>query len=352
MPKRIAFCSDGTWDDSTKHTNVYKIYKAMTVSADQVPLYDDGVGATDNPVWKIAGGAFGAGIWKKVAEGYAKIAHVYEQDDYVFLFGFSRGAYTARSIAGMIAACGLPTKNFSDDLVETAFRAYREKEHRQELLASLKDSSLYPARIRMVGVWETVGSLGIPSVVGVVDPILYGFLDTGLSPMIENAYQSLAIDERRFEFPPTLWTTTPVVGQTVEQVWFSGVHSDVGGGEPPDGPNDVTALSDIPLAWMTSKAAALGLQFDPEAQKQSSIPVDPKLALDTLHKSWNVLCGFPRARKIAAGATLANSVKIRFDHDETYRPGNLAVENGAISANYSFAAISSEPEPSVQVAGA
>src|SRR5258708_6770231 len=116
MSKRIIFCADGTWDSATSHTNVYKLYKSLTTSAEQIPLYDDGVGANGDPILHLLGGAFGTGLWEKIKQGYTKIAHVYEQDDSVFLFGFSRGAYTARSLAGMLGACGLPTKNFTDDL--------------------------------------------------------------------------------------------------------------------------------------------------------------------------------------------------------------------------------------------
>jgi uncharacterized protein (DUF2235 family) len=349
MPKRIAFCADGTWDDANAHTNVYKMYKAIPTTAEQVAYYDDGVGATPDPVWKFVGGAFGTGIWKKVADAYAKIAHVYEKDDEVFIFGFSRGAYTARSVAGMISACGLPTANFSDDLVKTAFDAYRDKDNRQKILAGLKDCNLYAAKIKMVGVWDTVGSLGIPSVIGVVDPITYGFLDTGLSPMIQNAYHALAIDEKRCEFPPTLWTSAPGPGQTVQQVWFCGAHSDVGGGEPDD--PGATALSDVTLAWMMSKASALGLQLDPDAQKRYMVPLDPKYALDALHASWNILWGFPRKRTIANNSMLANTVRIRCAHDSTYRPSNLTFVNGGLSNQYGTEAISNEPEVAVAAGG-
>src|SRR5215469_4415264 len=116
MSKRIVYCADGTWDSPAKHTNVYKLYKALLVTANQMPFYDDGVGADGNPISKLLGGAFGTGLWQKIKDGYAKIAQVYEAGDQLYLFGFSRGAYTARSLAGMIAACGLPTKSFTDDL--------------------------------------------------------------------------------------------------------------------------------------------------------------------------------------------------------------------------------------------
>ncbi len=198
------------------------------MSAAQVPHYDDGVGSDGLVVQKVAGGAFGTGLFQKIKEGYTKLAHDYEKGDEIFIFGFSRGAYTARSLAGMIGVCGLPTANFSDEVVDKAFEAYRNKDERTALLADLnKTCNLFDANITMVGVWDTVGSLGIPALFGGVAPLLYGFLDTSLNPKILNAYQALAIDERRGEFPPTLWTS-PSPGQTVEQVWFSGVHCDVG----------------------------------------------------------------------------------------------------------------------------
>jgi uncharacterized protein (DUF2235 family) len=333
MSKIIAYCADGTWDSSTSHTNVYKLYKALIIGANQMPLYDDGVGADGDPIVKIIGGAFGTGLWKKIKEGYTKIAHVYEAGDPIFIFGFSRGAFTARSLAGMIMACGLPTQDFSDDMVDTAFNAYRDKDNRADLLQKLASCNLVNADITMVGVWDTVGSLGIPSCFGGVDPIAYGFLDTGLHPRIKNAYHALAIDERRAQFPPTLWTGAPAPGQTLEQVWFTGAHSDVGGGEPDDLPG-TTALSDITLAWMVSKASALGLQFDPAVLEQYTPPVDPELALDTFHESWKVFCGFPRRRSIDNNSSIADSVLVRCMQESTWRPQNLVFENGSLASSY------------------
>ena len=346
MSKRILFCSDGTWDNSGKNTNVYKIYKAMQVAADQIPFYDDGVGADGTPIDRLLGGAFGTGLFQKVKDGYSKIAQVYEKGDEIFVFGFSRGAYTARSIAGMIANCGLPTSSFSNQVVDTAFQAYRDKDDRAKLLAGLNQScAMYNAQVTMVGVWDTVGSLGIPSLLGAVDPILYGFLDTSLHPSIENAYHALAIDERRLEFPATLWTSQPNPGQTLEQVWFTGVHCDVGGSYPDD--PDGTALSDITLAWMMNKAAGLGVTFDAAVQAKYALPVDPKFALDQKHESWNPAWTFPRNRPIAPDAILSNSVPVRCQHDASYRPGNLKFANsanGELSQTYASAETVAQPE--------
>jgi uncharacterized protein (DUF2235 family) len=332
MNKRIVFCADGTWDNSGKNTNVYRIFKAMQTTADQVPYYDDGVGSDGLPLEKLTGGAFGAGLFQKIKDGYTKIAQVYEQGDEVFLFGFSRGAYTARCLGGMIAICGLPTASFTNDAVETAFQAYRNKDQRAALLAQLNQTcNLFDAKLSMIGVWDTVGSLGIPAIFGGVSPLIYGFLDTSLHPDVLHAYHALAIDERRAEFPATLWTAS-APGQTLEQVWFCGVHCDVGGSYPDD--PDGTALSDLTLAWMMSKAAALGVEFDPTVAAKYSLPMDPKYALDTKHESWNLLWAFPRRRPIDAESTIASSVFLRTENDGSYRPGNLTFAGGTLGSGY------------------
>jgi uncharacterized protein (DUF2235 family) len=333
MSKRIIFCADGTWDDPMQATNVYAMFKAITTSSEQLAYYDDGVGSDGTPLQKLAGGALGDGLFQKIQDGYTKIAHAYDQDDDIFIFGFSRGAYTARSIAGMIAICGLPTGNFSDQFVNDAFQAYRNPGQRA---AFLQTYNPYDAKIKMVGVWDTVGALGIPAIVGSVDPILYGFLDTNLHPDVLNAYQALAIDERREEFPATLWTppAMPVPGQVLEQIWFSGVHCDIGGGY-----SDDDSLSNITFAWMLSKAVALGLQVGPNVLPQNPFPASPTYALGTLHDSWNVGWLFPKSRTIAPNSTLGNSVAIRCQYDGDYAPGNLTLNDGVPANTYPFAQV-------------
>jgi len=335
MSKRIAFCADGTWDTSANKTNVYSLYNALQPSASQAVFYDDGVGSDGLPLEKLTGGAFGLGLYKKIKDAYTQISLIYEKGDEIFLFGFSRGAYTVRALAGMIAVCGLPTANFTDADVETAFEAYRNKDQRPALLAHLNATcNLFDAKLTMVGVWDTVGSLGIPAIFGGVSPLIYGFLDTALHPDVLNAYHAMAIDERRVEFPATLWTppNPPVPGQTIEQVWFCGVHCDVGGSYPDD-PNG-TALSDITLAWMMSKASALGLEFVADVASKYALPMDPKYALDQKHESWNPLWAFPRPRDIDQASTIADSVFVRCQHDSSYRPGNLSFNDGQLALSY------------------
>jgi uncharacterized protein (DUF2235 family) len=343
MSKRIVFCSDGTWDNPASQTNVYKLFKLLTVGADQMPFYDDGVGADLNPIQKFLGGAFGDGLFQKIKDAYTKISQVYEAEDQLYLFGFSRGAYTARSLAGMIAACGLPTANFTDALVGTVFQAYRDKDDRARLLATLGAFEMAAAKITMIGVWETVGALGIPSVLGGVDPLKYGFLDTSLHPNVLNAYQAISIEEKRSEFPPTLWTSQAAGGQTIQQAWFAGVHSDVGGGEPSDG-TGTTSLSDVPLAWMINRAQQLGLQFAPEAASAYPFPADPKYALDKIHTSWTPLWGFPKHRSVNKDALLANSVVALAQEERSWRPPNLIFEDNAIAPTYGIVEVVSQPQ--------
>ncbi len=338
MGKRIAFCADGTWDGAGNNTNVYKISNAISsIPGQQIVNYDEGVGDDGTPLERLLGGAFGLGLFQKVKNGYSEISNDYEAGDDIFIFGFSRGAYTARSLAGMIAVCGLPTKQHDSRLVDTAFQAYRDKEKRAALLATLTPYGLVDAGIKMVGVWDTVGSLGIPAIFGGVSPIVYGFLDTGLHPDVQNAYHAVAIDERRPEFPATLWTSTPAPGQTIEQVYFCGVHCDVGGGYADDA--DETALSDITLSWMMGKAQALGLVIAPDVAAKYPSPHNRKCSLDTKHESWNPLWAFPKRRDIAPDAVLANSVELRCQEDSSYRPLNLNLVNGMPAAAYGTATV-------------
>ena len=339
MSKRIIFCADGTWQTPMSGTNVYRLYKALAAASDQIAFYDDGVGADAKGLDRILDGAFGNGILQKIQDGYTKIAHVYEPGDEIFLFGFSRGAYTARSLAGMIAACGLPAGSFSDDCISQAFAAYRNPPNRAAILATLAACALGTATIRMIGVWDTVGSLGIPAIFGGIDHARYGFLDTNLHPGVKNAFHAIGLDEQRRQFPSTLWTSAPAPGQTIEQVWFSGCHGDVGGGTPLAGPvDDGTRLSDITLAWMAAKAEALGVTFDPAAPPLTST-LPAKFALDAINESWKPNCGVPLQRPVAADAKIANSVALRVLYAPTYTPPNLALSNNALDDGYSVVSV-------------
>ncbi len=237
MPKRIIFCSDGTWNDAATNTNVYKIFKAMNFTAEQCPIYDDGVGADGNPVLHFLGGAFGEGLDQKIRDGYTRLSHLYEHGDQVFLFGFSRGAYTARSLGGMIVACGLPTQHTDDNLTALAFAAYREHDpaKKQPLLAALKQTYAVEQchhHDRRMGHRRLTGHSG--------------HLRRHRHAALQfSRHQAASLREeclsrgvhrrtpQRVSCDALVRTAAP--GQTIEQVYFTGVHCDVGGGYPETG---------------------------------------------------------------------------------------------------------------------
>ena len=337
--KRIILCADGTWntppgvDDKTGGgTNVWKLYCSMPDSPHQLKYYDSGVGTGGNKIEHLTGGALGDGLLGKVQDCYSFLTHVYDPGDSIYLFGFSRGAYTARSVGGMISAFGVPGKNLSNSTTPEIFAAYRERDHAQRLAlkAHLQDSyGLQPVRITMVGVWDTVGSLGVPGFAfQALNQEKYGFLDTTLSDCVDHAYHAVSIDERRASFQPTLWTKAdgsyrPNDAQ-VEQVWFPGAHCDVGGSYPD------CDLADITLGWMMQKGKACGIEFLPDAeQKYFNLP--PTHAAGPLHDEWSLLhWGLPKHRTVPPEVHLASSVfdRVLLPGDPGYRPGNLTwVEN-------------------------
>lgn len=342
---RIAYFCDGTWNDPANNTNVFQLSTATPqIAGEQDSSYDSGVGTGGDPIDKLLGGALGAGLVVKIKAGYTQIAHVYEAGDDIFLFGFSRGAFTARSLAGMIAICGLPTENVDEECVDSAFEAYRNQADRQMLLDSLKEYSMEDAKIKMLGVWDTVGSLGIPAAWGGIDAIQYGFLDTSLHPDVLDAYQALAIDEQRAQFPPTLWNGPFASSQTVEQVWFCGVHCDVGGGYSSSTEDNNTLLSDITLGWMAGKAQALGLVIDPVfLAKHSNLAA--RYSLDLLHDSHTgiFLLTPPRPRVLPPGAALGSSVAIRCQNTASYAPCNLTLNGGLPDHSYGSVQVVQNP---------
>jgi uncharacterized protein (DUF2235 family) len=308
MPKRLIVCADGTWNKvekakSGKHlsTNVAKMAAAIlpvdSRGTKQLLCYLEGVG-THRGEW-VQGGMFGLGISRNISRAYEFLARSYEPDDEIWLFGFSRGAFTARSLAGMIRDCGLllPT---NIDKVSLAMSLYRDRYDDTAPDAPrariFRNTYSYEPGIKFIGVWDTVGALGVPGVhlwLARLLGIEWQFHDTKLSRTVENAYHALAIHERRSDFEPTLWEKQEGPGasqQTLKQVWFSGVHSDVGGGYA------AAALSDVALTWMIENAAHCGLAFredflsdprwfaaTPEGQQHDSFDF-PFSWLDTLRR--------------------------------------------------------------------
>jgi uncharacterized protein (DUF2235 family) len=263
--KRLVVCFDGTWnsaDNEEAETNVTRIARAIHATqhggAPQLVLYLRGVGSTGIVAQKLIEGATGRGVDDNIRSGYMFLPQNYVPGDKIFLFGFSRGAFTARSLAGFIGCCGLLKRQKLGDLTR-AWRYYREEVERtpQGFCASCGSDTHMDVEITFLGVWDTVGALGVPTtVLGALTRDNYAFHDTSPSKIVKHGCHALAIDEYRDEFVPTLWTGQAPGGARIEQVWFAGAHSDVGGGYAN------RALSDIPLVWMAREAEENGLVID------------------------------------------------------------------------------------------
>jgi uncharacterized protein (DUF2235 family) len=271
MPRSLIVCSDGTWDKPVEHqgtertcTNVYKLWRGLA-DADrsgtpQRSFYHEGVG-TGGPLDRTFGGAFGAGLAHNLCDCYRFLVLNYEPQDKIYLFGFSRGAYMARSLAGMVRNCGI-LKPENLDRVGEAFHLYRDRAPRTapdaERAVEFRGAYSHDAPIHFIGVWDTVGSMGVPVPIPFWRP-WWAFHDSVLSSHVVNAYHALGIDEQRGPFKPTLWTRNKQPPkQELKQVWFVGCHRDVGGGTLD------SELADITLMWMVSNADACGLAFGPD----------------------------------------------------------------------------------------
>lgn len=269
--KLIVFC-DGTWNKADQRTadgrpcptNVSRLFEA-TCPTDcngnpQITHYVQGVGT--HPYDRLRGGGFGYGISDNIRNAYQFICSNYRPEDEIFLFGFSRGAYTARSIAGLIHNMGI-LKRTDFHLVDEAFRRYRDRSSAwhpdgPQTKKFREEHTWGHEKIRFIGVWDTVGALGAPfgMITGFIVSCLFkcGFHDVKLSSSIRNGYHALAIDERRWPFRPTLWQLSSRHDKNdFEQRWFPGVHADVGGGYPD------TGIADLSLKWMAQKAKEHGM---------------------------------------------------------------------------------------------
>ncbi len=334
--KRIALFCDGTWNTPDKQedgkscqTNVVKLANALSVKSGDGTLqklyYDVGVGAEGNQIKRIFEGATGSGISKNIIEAYIFVMNYYEPGDELFLFGFSRGAFTVRSLSGLIRNSGILDVKYADKIGK-AYELYRSRNpayHPKSQEATLFRKTYAveeETNIKFIGVWDTVGSLGNPLFLQGIVSARNEFHDTELSSKIENAFHALAIDEKRNNFQAALWHQQPNSGkQVLEQVWFVGVHSDVGGGYPD------TGLSDIPLQWIMEKAMSCNLTFnaidlhpDPMGLKHETMK-----GLYKLGAKLNRPIGLKIPGVGATNEKLHPSVLERYKKDPTYRPENL-----------------------------
>jgi uncharacterized protein (DUF2235 family) len=381
--KRIALFLDGTWNRPDDNTNVWRskllLSERDAIGNEQRAYY--GVGVGTKRFERVRGGAFGEGLDANIRSAYQWLMSVYEEGDKIYLFGFSRGAYTARSLAGLINKCGLllPGASFS---VPQLFERYKQGDDAKPLYKLRPDwiprnewtaedvllvDESRRVEIEFIGVWDTVGALGIPAgkLAKFVDnkladrrdgkvatvakwfglPSAYYFHSTTPSGLYNQMYQALAIDEQRPQFQPTLWTKfqpankpdPPTLGadQKLEQRWFVGAHCNVGGGYRSD------PLAQIPLAWLQEKATCAGLQFKRKitlkGDEQLTPPVDSyaeflhggEYVVTLGHRYYRPIAGDPVPTKSQPGLSHSLNEHIdatvfeRWRQIPSYRPKNL-----------------------------
>ena len=315
--KNIVICCDGTGNEfGQNNTNVVETYLALEKSADQIAYYDPGVGTggweyneESGTIRAMGDKATGYGLQTNVEDAYRYLADHYEEGDRIYLFGFSRGAFTVRSLAGMVFKCGLLRAGHGN-LVEYASKIYNTGDN-AAVATGFRGAFGQRCPIHFIGVWDTVESLAMNAG--------KRFHDATLNPDVKFGYHAIAIDERRKDFLPSPWDearATPE--QTIEQVWFAGVHSDVGGWYEDRG------LSNIALRWMLHKAQARELRL--------TMPTEQRLRPNPHAKAHRSDTGFwqirgRKAREIPEGARLHNSVIQRMDNpDNKYEPKNLPNE--------------------------
>jgi uncharacterized protein (DUF2235 family) len=304
--KRHVVCMDGTWQNLRREgsTNVGIIARSVAHRAaakpghDPVPqilIYEPGVGSMLNALQNkgrlgaggdFAGGLFGKGLEDGILNAYLRVAYNYEADDEIYIFGYSRGAFSARSLAAMIGKCGIVSRRFAEK-AQQVFDYYRDKDMSAddpELVRFRHDFGKrvyddqgrrihfdHRPKITYLGVFDTVGSRGLPSAFGPISEWVnrrFSFHDLNLSEMVRSARHACAIDERRVLFPPTLWENVEALnqraaeenrGKPYQQRWFVGGHGDVGGGVN-------SKLSSFPLQWIVQGAEAAGLEMDRSAE--------------------------------------------------------------------------------------
>jgi uncharacterized protein (DUF2235 family) len=339
MPRKLLLCFDGTWnhpDDEQKpedqqvETNVRRIFEAALDGPrvpDQVKWYDDGIG---NQCWfeRLGAGAFGLGLDQKIIDGYRYLAEAYEEGDRVFLFGYSRGAYSARSLVGLLRKCGLIQREYAGKANE-AYQLYRTKHSSPDSPEALAFRQRYAREIKIdtIGVFDSVGALGVPlESFAFYNRKKYEFHDVMLSSIVEHAYHAMALDEHRKVFDITLWDPPAPVEQVLEQRWFPGSHADIGGGEPD------RRLSDLSLRWMMERALTRGIIFEPrqvplKIEKNHLAHVADSYS-DFLDGGFSILAEphfRPVGQTIFGNEILDDSVLQKLEDDPHYQPINPGV---------------------------
>ena len=388
MSKRLILCFDGMWDrppdlgsskDFNRHlshtahfsspsaTNVFKLYQSIPLRAQDGRIQQKWYASGTEVPWfhRFRAGTFGYGLDQMILQGYAYLVVNYDPGDELFIYGFSRGAYVARTLVGWISISGLlPPGRLNLDCisrVRNTIAPFNNDDYSRELAQCLTDMVLDPSNqsiddayrhyrnlhngahplsatsfrqrgtqdvpVTVLGLWDTVGPLGIPTTaLKWLNEHRYNFHDTELSPIVERAYHALALDEHRADYNATLWTSPVSVGQTIQQCWFSGAHGDVGGSY------HERELADLSLSWIQRKSIEAGLSIETVSMAEKPNPFCP------LHDSFvECLGGFrkwfhsrfyrPVMQTGTNTETLDESIRIRLLNNPEYRPQNEGLKN-------------------------
>jgi uncharacterized protein (DUF2235 family) len=265
--KNIVILSDGTGQEGGKkaggNSNVYRLFNMLEDRTDeQIVFYDPGLGTG---LRKVTGNVGGMGISNNIKEAYAFLVEHFQAGDQIYLIGFSRGAATMRSLSSIIHYFGILPRS-RPELIDQAYKIYKKRSEeplKKRADAFVRRHHTMWTRIRFIGCYDTVAALGLPwarasAVLDIVPIFQHQFHDLRLSESVETAVQALAIDDERKTFHPVLWDPEFLDYQSVHQVWFTGMHTDVGGGYKEHG------LSDISLVWLTEQAVECGIRIYPD----------------------------------------------------------------------------------------
>ncbi|HZY34143.1 MAG TPA: DUF2235 domain-containing protein [Rhodanobacter sp.] len=371
--RKLVLLFDGTWNKPESNTNVERLRQLIAPhDADgnlQLVNYIPGVGVKRG-ITHLLGGAFGYGLSDNVIDGYRWLCETWQPGDRLYLFGFSRGAYSARSLGGLIRKCGLLRRGADDSVakadVSAAYDFYRDTRSKPDdpIGVEFRASHSIEVDIHFIGVWDTVGSLGIPDTASWFPYARsrYRFHDTELSKIVKYAYQALALDEHRADFAPTVWTRNPFTlkpGETltskkleqieIEQRWFIGSHSDVGGGNDCDGAGrKPDPLPDLALAWLQRKAIDAGMACSkllvPAVDADSGVPRNSYAEfMSGLYKEFKS----PIDRLLGTGVNekVDDSVWQRWLADASYRSPSLVRALAAATVLISADAVVQNPAP-------
>ncbi|OUS12033.1 hypothetical protein A9Q89_07100 [Gammaproteobacteria bacterium 53_120_T64] len=327
MGKNIMICCDGTNNEFKDNlTNVVITYQLAEKSDRQMCYYDPGVGTgrweyneDGGSLKSVSDAATGTGLQKNIEQAYEFLMNNFVKGDKVYLFGFSRGAFTVRALAGMLNKVGLLGPEHKN-LVEYAYKIYTPNQDEDDVVrnkALAKDFKATFSRkcpVHFIGAWDTVQATAVAA---------FGEFDhCEMTPETTHGRQALAIDEIRDDFPPTPWNESALkTSQTCEQLWFSGVHSDVGGGY------NNRKLANIPLRWMLLQASEKGLHIDVEKLLDASkYPTDPNAFQHDSHRGMWIIRGSTE-RNIAK---LMQGKKVNFHDSVKTRLDSYAATKAAI----------------------